>query len=376
MHTSLRGLFFGFFFLFALSSIVSAAEPGVGTFTTISVTVQVKGPAGLDMKTVSVELLGMNRPLLEIQKTTQTDAQGLASFSFVDASWDAVQESADATACQGQYHIIATASGTAGAVSPILCLESEKPAFDEDPANEWGPSYGKPVDLRELAKNKQPLVLTLEKGNTIKGKVLTSDQKPLPGVTINMYQDLHADSHTGKGREIFGMESITDAQGNFSFSPVFPNTVYLGDLVASDSDTQPSWFWKSTQLNGQKYEYQENRIPLASQTADLNLVLVVAKERYQYSGTIQTKDGKPVADAGMNLSVAYHPDCRDYIDSHTFVDGKTDAQGKFSLETDAAFANFLTVAKEGFQELTLDNENASPAFSLLKPGSHTLTLEK
>lgn len=341
----------------------------------ITIQIQVKGPSNLDMKNVSIDLLGMSRPILEVMKTTQPDAQGLASFTFLDVDWETASANPEPTACQGLWHITATASGTAGAVSPILYLDTETPSFD-DATNEWGEKFQKPLNLRDLATKKQPLMLTLEQGKTFKGKILTSDQKPCVGAKISIFMDLHGDSHTGKGREIFPLEATTDQQGMFTFSQVYPNTIYIGEITPSEKEGQSSLFWKTTRVGGKTFEYPENTLPLASQTPDLDMTLILSKDRYLYSGTVQTKDGKPVAEAGLNMSVAYHPDARDFIDSHTFVDGKTDAQGKFTMETDAPFVNTLTITKEGFKEVSLDNENASPAWSLLKPGSHTFTLEK
>jgi len=365
------------FFLIALIAFAHssmAAEPKTKP-ALIKVAVQVKGPAGIDMKGVSIDLYGMDRPLLGLQKTFRPDSKGSLSLTFIDADWDETGDASETPASRGLYHIVVTASGTAGAVSPILYLASENPSFD-DASNEWGPSYSKPLDLRELEKKNQPLVLTLEQGGTLKGQVLTSDGKPFPGVKIGIFHDLHADSHTGKGREVLSQETGTDQQGVFTFAGVFPNTVYIGEIVQPEGEKGQGRFWKATRINGRTFDYQENTLPLASRAAGLELVLVVSQDRYRYSGVVRGSDGKPIAGAGMNMSVAYHPDARDFIDSHTFVDGKTDVQGAFQLETDAPFVNFLNISKEGFKEFSLDNETANPPYSLLKPGTHTFTLEK
>lgn len=374
MHMAFRTAFLSLFLLsLAIPGMAEAAS--APAFPTLSVHVRVTGPADVDPKTISVTLYGMNRSMLEIQQTVQPDAGGLASFTFVDADFNDVSGASETPACQGQYHLVATASGTAGAVSPILFLSAEPTSFD-DPANEWGPTYQKPLDLRELATSKQPLTLTLEKGLTLKGKVQDAAQRPVQGATIRFFHDLHADSHTGKGREIFDRETVTDQDGVFSLTQVFPNTLMIGELLVSAKEQSPSGFWKTTRINGTAFPYPENRIAKASMTPELDLVLQVATEPYRYSGTVRTKDGKPVAEANLNLSVAYHPDERDYIDSHTFVDGTTDAKGHFQLETDAPFVNFLTIAKEGFKEFSLEVGATGSSSSLLKPGSHTFTLEK
>jgi hypothetical protein len=380
MNTIVRrvGLGIALIALFGTTIEAGSATPAkTGKPAKLTLQVLVKGPAGLDLKNVSLELLGMARPILDVCQTAQPDAKGLASIVFADRDWEEQPEGEGSPACRGWYHLVATASGTAGAVSPILFLLNENPSFDDNPENEWGPAFAKPVDVRELIKKQQPLVLTIETGRELRGKVLTTDQKPLPGTKVNIFQDLHADSHTGHGREIFPQEAVTDQQGNFAFPQVFPNTVYIGEIVPPEAATSTPWFWKATRTKNGAFDYQENRLPLASQTPDPDLTLVMDNRPYVFSGTVQTKDGKPVAEANLQFSLAFHPDWRDYADSHTFAESKTDMAGTFKVEVTTSFVNFLGVTKEGFQDQTIDNESASPSWSVIKAGSPlAITLEK
>jgi len=363
------------FLLFALISAGFAATSTPPNVPVLSIRVRVTAPPEVDPRTVLVTLFGMNRPLLEVQRTVQPDADGIASFTFVDVDVGDLPETTEIPACQGYYHLVATASGTAGAVSPILFLGSDAPSFD-DPANEWGRSWQSPLDIRSLATSKQPLTLALEKGVTLKGKVQDMAQRPVPGATIRFFHDLHADSHTGKGREIFDRETLTDRDGIFTLTQVFPNTLTIAEVEVSGQEWGSSWFWKSTRIDGALFPFQENRLARASLTASLDLVLQVATEPFRCVGTVRTRDGKPVAEADLNLSVAFHPDERDFIDSHTFIDGTTDAQGNFRLETIAPFVNFLTISKEGFRKFSLEIGATGSSSSLLGPGSHSFTLEK
>ncbi len=344
----------------------------------VSFQVEVRAPAGVDLQQVSVTLLGMSRPLLGVEQTVRADARGRVSFTVLDLDPQDALQGDEMPPCRGFYHVIAQASGTAGAVSPMLFLEQEPPSFDEGSESEWGPAFQKPIDLRGLMKTKavNPIVLTLQPGVTVAGSVLSETGAPLASVTVRLFHDLHADSHTGYGREIFPRESVTDEQGRFTITGVFPNTCFLGEVEMPQPASAPAWFWKKTRIAGREYQYQENRLPLATSTKDLDIVLLMAQTPYRYEGLVQDRTGAPVASADVGLSVRWHAEARTYADTHSFVDGQTDARGRFALETTAPFANFIRVSKAGYKEGMIDNDDLGSATTPLVPGSLTVQLER
>jgi uncharacterized GH25 family protein len=146
----------------------------------------------------------------------------------------------------------------------------------------------------------KPLTVTLQKGSTITGRVLSEAGEPLSGATITV--TIQSD---GWGSQISSSPPITtDAEGRFRASALPPETDYHVTATA-EGYGQHSW----------RVEFAD-----PDETVLDDAKLLVADQ--QLSGEVVDAAGKPVADANIQA----------YGEQQPHKTTKSDAEGKFTLD--------------------------------------------
>jgi protocatechuate 3,4-dioxygenase beta subunit len=243
----------------------------------------------------------------------------------------------------------------AGAVSPWLRFFEG--GYDEDLTNEWG---------KTIVAGAEGLNLTLriQRGETITGQVLDYEipHKPLKGVEVHCEHDLHAQTHTGRGAELFDKGTITDDNGVFRFSHVYPAACSIrlrGDY---------KYTWLKTKLDGQWADTVDFEIHPENATNRTLGIMAATRPLFCFSGHVQDQEGHPIPDATVTLSVQLQSDPSEWR-GWGFHGVQTDQQGNYKTMTETPWIQFIYAEAKGFARADLDCPD-------IQPGKHDLVLKK
>jgi hypothetical protein len=168
------------------------------------------------------------------------------------------------------------------------------------------------------------------------------------GKEVNVFLDLHADTHTGHGGEIFEQQATTDRAGRFHFRHVFPNTFY----VELPDHSRGAPYWIKTRVRKRWVDRIEDEITPRQDEREardyekaIDLLLIVAHEPpYRYFGHVTDPQGRGVANAKVEIRCSLHHPERTFEDYHDYwFHTKADRNGSYSLRVGSRFVNAIWV---------------------------------
>ena len=215
----------------------------------------------------------------------------------------------------------------AGGVSPLIeYWEPDQTSSDWSFSNEWGVPILLPPDGLDMN-------IQVTEGYSLKGKVLDYEhpESPLAGVAVYLEHDLHADTHSNWGGDIFRQEEVTDKDGYYRFEHVYPGTVYP-ELRSSKGKggTYQRLNWLKTAIDGEPRPDAGYKISLSEVSRRLDFV-VTDKKLFRYYGRVTNSDGNVAANVAVNFGWSDHPREETFIDSHQSEVSKTDEAGHFDV---------------------------------------------
>lgn len=267
--------------------------------------------------------------------------------------WSAWQD-VDPQPGPGIYALVVLPSNNdAGAVSPWLRFFHG--GYGENPINEWG----KPVVIGSKGLN---LTLKIQSGVTIKGQILDYEvpHNPLEGVAVACEHDLHAQSHTGYGGELFHKNTVTDSNGTFTFNHVYPAVCKI--ILGSNLD------WLKTKAGDHWEDDVDFEIhPEKAESRTLG-IMAATRPLFRFWGHVQDPEGHPIPDATVTLSVQRESDPNRWR-GFGFHCVQTNKQGNYETMAETPWIEFICAEAQGFERAALDGPE-------IKPGKHDLVLKK
>lgn len=290
----------------------------------------------------------------------KTDAQGNCSARFGKFDyWEHAKAAGIASPGYGHFFLIVKSEGFAGGVSPeIFNLNDEErknykaPEIrNSSPEEEDAWKFGEfePRVLTDEPKEAAPVEIVLKPGIEVSGQLIDGKEKPIRGETITLWSDLHADTHTGRGGEIFSQSVETDLSGRFHFHHVYPNLFYVS-LAGQDDDLL---IWIRTRVRNRWIEGIADAIWPHKDDVDLPLVIVATRDSpYHYFGKVTDDKGSPIRGATVRIQAAIHgPGGRsDFGDGHShYSQAVTRADGSYTVPAAGPYVNWFEVTAPGFQ---------------------------
>lgn len=297
----------------------------------------------------------------------KTDAQGNCSVRFGKFDyWEHEKATGIASPGYGHYFLIVKSEGFAGGVSPkILNLNDadrknyKAPELSNSSPQEedaWAFREFEPRLLSDDLKDAAPLEIMLERGIEVSGQLVDGKDRPIHGETITLWSDLHADTHTGRGGEIFSQSVETDQAGRFHFQHVYPNLFYIS-LAGQDDD---QLIWTKTRVRKRWIEGIADAIWPHTDDVDLPLVIVATRESpYHYFGRVTDEKGSPIRGATVRIQTSIHgPGGRsDFDDGHSHhSQAKTGADGNYNVPAAGPYVNWFEITAPGFQTQTYSED--------------------
>jgi hypothetical protein len=299
----------GLFLLSLAFALARAADPSPAPDGTVNGLL-----LGLDGKPVAerpVHLVGISRPVAaynvqdldgrEYDKpfwNTCTDIHGRFHFDFIHAN----KKMPDYPG-SGAFAIVADSSpNDAGAVSTRFIWGSN-PFWDHLPD---APEWPKAVIMSGDTLN---LVIQLKEGFTLKGQIwdYAHPDKPITGIAFGIYNDLHAETRTGWGADIFERKVTVDREGRFEFNHCYPvrNFSYLdeatpphpGDMTISWVETKEDGVWKT--LDGSLSSPSASFVPKGNGTVVHLQIRATSEALFLYFGKVVDINGQPLADVDV-----------------------------------------------------------------------------
>lgn len=274
----------------------------------------------------------------------------------------------------GVFYLVADLPDGRRAVSMRIFhgISHDEAASDYE-ANEWDAEG----ESDWVFTNETPEVdMVLTAGHTIDGIVMTPEGKPVAGKTINAIHDLHVDSHTGAGGEVFNVKATSDAEGHFKLEHVYPVACALR---VDGAWTRTRITYKTSDTTSTRWLNQPlDKLPDFGddETVELGIVVAPQAPTYHYFGQVTDQDGKPQAGLLITAGVSAHATVEDFYDSHHFETAKTDADGKWMLEASAPYVRFFDIKKDEKSEDSLGGEGyENDLFELAAPGEYNLKIK-
>ncbi len=283
----------------------------------VSLPVRVLLPDSTPAANTTITVCSMERSVIKgavagFPVTTVTDSAGSATLKYPTRVY--LEESGRGWAIDSHFALVEPANGHAGAIVslPMLPLEDS------------------PLDIR------------IARGYTLRGQIVTQDGHPVTSHTIGASYDLHAQTHTGHGGEIWERETVTDAHGNFTFTNVNPSPVTL------KPDYTPNYYWAKTTVNGESIadRIDEFQPEWNNTQNDLTIHLATMPAK-TYRGIALDQDGKPVAGASVTIGYSWHREEKDWSDSHAWETTTTGADGSWQLDIPTEWVTWGEVRRPG-----------------------------
>jgi hypothetical protein len=270
----------------------------------------------------------------------------------------------------GKYALVVERSGhDAGAVSRKFINSKIAPENISDYQDEWGT----PEILTTAGLD---LILQIQAGIRLRGRVIdySNPEHPLAGLPVTLCNDLHADTHTGYGAEIFDQSATTDADGRFTFSHIYPAEfhVALGQDPASRTPSAEGTIWLKTKLGDKWRDDALNSLTPTPEKSEMKIeIMATDKALFRYHGKVTDAAGRPVAGAKVWLGVSFDSEGGSYRDNHTFRNATTKRDGVYDMLLPTPWVNGIGARKEGF----IDAEQwTSDDTASIRPGEYNIRM--
>ncbi len=290
-----------------------------------------------------------------------TDREGKFKARFgTFRGWEHEQSTGVVTPGWGEFNFIAEKEGYAGAVSPrIVNLNAEdRKNYQVPELSSRGPVIGEewvgyedeaPVVLGDKTEAAPVVQIVLRRGIDISGQLVDPAGHAISDENVNLWTDLGADTHTGRGGEIFEQSATTDPDGRFQFHHVYPNLFY----ISLESEAR-SLFWTRTQIRERWADEIVDAIWPHAQEGDLPLVIVAAREPpFHYFGKISDETGKPIAGATVRVQASIHGSegRSDFGDRHSHhSQAVTGEDGVYDVPAAGKYVNWFEITAPGFAD--------------------------
>jgi len=324
-----------------------------------------------------VSLIGLSRGAMRIDMEERgfkgwdftTDKDGAFTASLDGAGR---RDLADPRPGPGTYvFIVLPSDSDAGAVSPHLLNYTERPSEYDDRNDEWGKYLTVPptgMDLR----------LQIMKGITLKGRVVKypEGKEPMAGLGVNTFHDLYAETHTGYGGEIFLNSAVTDAQGNFEISHIYPSKFFVS-LCWDYGNRGGTWdaTWLKTKMAKGRWIFDavDGQVPRAEKEVVELEIMAAEKPSFRYNGVVKDASGDPVAGAEVNFGLSYHKVPRTWADDHHYQSIMTKPDGSYEILLSTPWVRGMAVEAAGYERADrwVDDENKT-----LQPGAYDIVLKR
>lgn len=325
-----------------------------------------------------VSLIGLSRGAMRIDR----DGRSLEGWDFITDKEGAFtanlngagkQDVKDPRPGPGIYAFIVLPSDTdAGAVSPHLLNYDERPSWYGEESRDWGRYLLVPPSGMDLC-------LQIMKGITLKGRVVKypEGKESLAGVAVNTFSDLYAESHTGWGGEVFLHSAMTDAQGNFEITHIYPAKFFIS--LCRDNYGNRGGMWDATWLKTKTahglwiFDAKDGQEPQAGQGVVELEIMAAEKPSFRYSGVVKDDAGTPVAGAEVTFGISYHKAPRTWGDYHGYVHTVTKLDGSYEILLSTPWVLGMAVEAAGYERADswVDEENRT-----LQPDAYDFVLKR
>lgn len=335
---------------------------------------QVLDAAGRPVKKARIGLVGLDRAsFMPLANATRikgwhwtADAKGRFTARLANESAVAARAQQLVEPVWGRYHLVVLPeAGRPGTVSPPIINRDPRDRNPRAhyPAGEWGA----PLLLED-----RPLSLTLRlaQGVTVAGVVVNMEEKPVAGVSVGLENDLHADTPTGAGGEIFRQTTLTDAQGHFQMTDAYPRTLTLELGTPGGGAGAPIWLRTRQTPAG---PWIEDRLDRLTPTGERTFIGIMMANRplYTVAGTVTDAATKrPLAGARIIVGVSFHRQPLTWTDQHHFLNASTGPDGKYEIKAETPWIRFVHVIQPGYAKQGRDKGEAG----LLAPGTYNFAL--
>jgi hypothetical protein len=327
---------------------------------------------------VPVELYGMRRggrwPALDHDPDSQsrdpwwsftTDDAGkiVARFAVSEKPWDYY-----GVPREGRFYFVVDLPDGRRAVSAPIFHGVTRERAHEEKENEWDAHAN---DEQYFTDETEDITLYLRKGRTVTGVVVTPDGKPLQGRTISAIHDLHIESRTGFGGDVFTASATSDTEGKFKLENVYP--------AACSLSMEGEGHWSRTQVALRSAEGSSTRwigasltLPELSHDTSVNLRIEVSPEApgYRYFGTVTDPAGKPLTGLLVVAGVSHSPTPETWGDSHKFENAITDASGRWEIQASGPWVRFFDVRPIEFGDSLGGEDYEGDGVGLAAPGEY------
>ena len=294
------------------------------------------------------------------------------------------------------YFVTEKKEGYAGGVSPrILNVDPEMREFyRKDPEHRYDVHIGEEwlgydgEQTRVFDDNppgdSPPLTIVVRHGINVWGQLVDRRNRPIKGETINLWTDVGADTHTGRGGEIFCQSAETDKYGRFRFCNVYPNLFYLS-LDSEDEPVDKPLYWIRTRIRQRWVDGIADAIWPHTDETEVPIVIVAVNESpFHYRGKVTDDDGKPIRGATVEIQASLHgcggrSDFDDTHDHHSRT--STDSKGNYDVPAAAPFVNWFQISASGFKTEYYGEEGEIRGFGLYEevpsaPGRYDFFLRR
>jgi hypothetical protein len=288
----------------------------------------------------------------------KTDQAGCFSVRLASAEMD---DSAKRIPVPGIYALVVLPQGNdAGAVSPALRSIDDS---EESPSNEWGKTL-------DIGPDGLDLTLKIQKGVTVKGQILDYEipHRPLNGIRVTCEHDLHADTHTGAGGEIFKKSTTTGKNGAFTFTHVYPAACVIRIEPTSTAFGYYACWWLKTK-HGDQWDDEVDFHILPEDKKNQTIGIMAARRPlFRCWGHVQDQEGHPIADAAVTLSEQSESNQSRWT-GFGIITTQADHEGNYEIELGTPWIEFISAVAKGFKGANIDSSEISP-------GKHDFVLEK
>ena len=205
------------------------------------------------------------------------------------------------------------------------------------PADEWGVSLLLPPDGLDIT-------LQIVEGFKLKATVFDYEDptKPVAGVSIGIYHNLHHESHSGRGGEIFYQRAKSDERGQLAFKHVYPQDTYIA-IGAMGQEGDDAHYWLRTEVDG---EWRDS-VPLTMATRGSRgsqslEVQVATRPLFRYFGKVTNPDGSPAAGIEVSYCLFHHNGgASDDMDWHNRRSVHAGSDGAYEIWAGTPWVNWI-----------------------------------
>ncbi|MEP6822585.1 MAG: hypothetical protein ABI946_09580 [Chthoniobacterales bacterium] len=233
----------------------------------------------------------------------------------------------------------------------------------------------------DAPKDEEPVDIVLESGLDVSGRLEDELGHPIPHQKVSLRNNLGADTHSGRGGEIFERDDTTDAQGRFHFHRVYPKLFHLA-LQAQDDD---SLCWIKTRVRQRWVDGVHDAIWPHDDDTNLSVVIVATlRLPYHYFGKVIDEQGRPVAGATVRIQASIHgPGQRgDFADNHAhYSQITTGKDGCYDVPSAGPYVNWFEITAPGFKDNSYMEDGEISGFDRYEeepcaPGRYDFTLKR